>query len=78
VIKLSDQFDLASKLEDLARTTAIKNQQRNREKPLVINGVRHCLDCEEQIPLERVKSVDAVRCITDQVYHEALQKHNRG
>lgn len=75
---MADQFDQASKLENLARTQALKNHQQQKEKPLIINGVRHWLDCEEPIPLERVKSVDAVRCITDQVHHEALQKHQRG
>jgi hypothetical protein len=74
---LSDQFDQASKLEELARKEAIKNQQRTKEKPLVINGVRCCLDCEEAVAPLRVKSVDAVRCIGCQVHHEALQKHQR-
>jgi RNA polymerase-binding transcription factor DksA len=75
---LTDQFDHASKLEQLAISKALQNHQQRKEKPLVINGVRCCLDCGEPILLERVKSVDAVRCITDQVYHEALQKHQRG
>ena len=74
---MSDQFDQASKLEQLAIDKAMQNHQQQKEKPLVINGVRCCLDCEEPILLERVKSVDAVRCITDQVHHEALQKHQR-
>jgi RNA polymerase-binding transcription factor DksA len=78
VIRLTDQFDQASKLEQLAISKALQNHQQQKEKPLVINGVRCCLDCGEPILLERVKSVDAVRCITDQVHHEALQKHQRG
>jgi RNA polymerase-binding transcription factor DksA len=77
VINLTDQFDQASKLEQLAISKALQNHQQQKEKPLVINGVRCCLDCGEPILLKRVKSVDAVRCIGCQVHHEALQKHKR-
>lgn len=75
---MTDQLDQASTLEQNARDYALKKQQQQKEKPLIINGVRCCLDCEEIIPIQRVKSVNAVRCITDQVHHEALQKHYRG
>jgi RNA polymerase-binding transcription factor DksA len=74
---LTDQFDQASKLEQLAISKALQNHQQQKEKPLVINDVRCCLDCEDSIALRRVKSVDAVRCIGCQVHHEALQKHKR-
>ena len=74
---MADQFDQASKLEELERTQAIKKQQRSKEKPLIIKGVRHCLDCEELILPARIRSVNAVRCINCQVHHEALQKHQK-
>jgi len=75
---LSDQLDEASELEQKVRDIALKKQQQQKEKPLFIKGVRCCLDCEEVIPIERVNSVDAVRCIMCQVFHEATQKHQRG
>lgn len=77
MIKLTDQFDHASKLEQLAISKALQNHQQKKEKPLVIGGVRCCLDCEEEVEPQRIKSVDAVRCISCQVHHEALQKHQR-
>ncbi len=77
MINLTDQFEQASKLEELARREAIKNQQRNKENPLIIDGKRHCLDCEDEILPLRVKSVNAVRCIGCQVHHEALERHQR-
>lgn len=75
---MTDQLDQARKLEELARTAAMKKQQQNKEKPLVIKGVRHCLDCEITVSAVRVKSVDAVRCIDCQIHHEALKRHQRG
>ena len=77
VINLTDQFDQASKLEQLAIDKAMQNHQQKKEKPLIIHGLHCCLDCEEEVEPERVKSVDAVRCISCQVHHEALQKHQR-
>lgn len=78
MIKLTDQFDQASELEQLALDKAMQNHKQTKEKPLIINGVRHCLDCEDLVLPARVQSVDAVRCISCQVHHEALQKHQRG
>lgn len=73
-----DLLDRASGIEERQRELALKRQQSKKEKPLIIDGVRCCLNCEDIIPIARVKAVDAVRCITDQVLYEASQKHLRG
>ena len=75
---MADQFDQASKLEELARDTALKKQQQKKEKPLIINGIRHCLGCEIEVLPARIKSVDAVRCVMCQMFHESTQKKQRG
>lgn len=79
MINLADQFDQASKSEQRDRELALQKQQQNKEQPLVINGVRCCLNCPTYVAIlpARIKSVDAVRCIGCQVQHEALQKHQR-
>lgn len=73
-----DLLDRASSVEQRQRELALKQQQSKKEQPLIIDGVRCCLNCEEIIPIERVNAVDAVRCITDQILYEASQKHLRG
>lgn len=78
VINLPDQFDQASKLAQLEISKALENHQQRKERPLVIKGVRCCLDCEIAVEPKRVKLVDSIRCISCQVHHEALQKHQRG
>jgi hypothetical protein len=78
VISLTDQFDQASKLAQLEISKALQNHQQRKEKPLVINGVRCCLDCEIAVEPKRVTLVDSIRCIGCQVHHEALQKYQRG
>lgn len=75
---MTDQLDQASKLEQQSRELALKNRHSQQEKPLVINGIRSCLDCEEPVEPPRIKLVNAVRCIMCQVFHEATQKHQRG
>ena len=74
---MTDILDQASKLEEQQRAASLAKQQANREKPLIINGVRCCLGCEITVPNERIKAVDAVRCIPCQVHEEAIQKHYR-
>jgi RNA polymerase-binding transcription factor DksA len=74
---VTDQFDQASKLQQLAIDKAMQNHQQKKEKPLIINGIYCCLDCEDTIAAKRVQLVNAVRCINCQVHHEALQKHQR-
>jgi len=74
---LADQFDRASNNEQRDREFALKKQQQQKEKPFILFGVRHCLDCSGIILSARIKSVNAVRCIDCQVHHEALQKHQR-
>ena len=80
MINLADQFDQASTLEQQDRELALQKQQQNKEQPLVINGVRCCLDCPTYVAIlpKRIKAVNAVRCISCQVHHEASQKHQRG
>lgn len=53
--------------ESLARHRAAQQQ----EKPLIINGIRRCLDCHDPIDLRRIDaSPGAVRCTECQQYHE--------
>lgn len=73
-----DLLDRASGVEERQRELALHRQQSKKEKPLIIDGIRCCLNCGHVIPIERVNAVDAVRCITDQELHEASQKHLRG
>ena len=73
-MNLTDQLDQASTLEQSARDYALKKQQQQKEKPLIINGVRCCLDCEIEVLPARIKSVDAVRCVMCQVFHESITR----
>jgi hypothetical protein len=74
---LADLADKASLLEQHWRENAIKNQQQQKVKPLIVDGVRCCLVCEEHVLPARIASVNAVRCIGCQVIYEANQKHQR-
>lgn len=62
-----DIIDSAQEMQELHRqqslSDALNNRYRVREEPLVIDGVRCCLSCEEPISEERLRvQPDAVRC----------------
>ena len=61
----ADDADHAADLQQLEIDIAIKSAKNKlTEKPEYNkNGLRICLDCEELIPIERIRLVNAVRCI---------------
>jgi len=65
-----DEIDDAQDMEELHRDLSIKKilaRTQEEEGPLMIGGIRFCLDCEEPIPEKRLKAHPAaVRCITCQ------------
>lgn len=70
---MADAIDTAQHLDELYRESAIINALRhvNEEDPLIINGVRYCLDCEMPIPLKRLENEPkAVRCVSCQTIKE--------
>lgn len=72
-----DDIDRAQIYDQTFRDIAIAAALRhgNDEDPLIINGVRCCLDCEEPIPEGRLElEPDARRCVPCQTKHE---KNNR-
>ncbi|MBL4831610.1 MAG: TraR/DksA C4-type zinc finger protein [Aliivibrio sp.] len=71
---MTDAVDQASTLEQLQRDNALQANQQH-ETPLIINGIRRCLACEETILTARINAVNAVRCINCQELHEHQQKH---
>ena len=63
-----DVVDMAYESQEIYLKTAFANQQcQARKIPLIINGIRRCLDCENPIPIERLEiQPDAVRCVACQ------------
>jgi phage/conjugal plasmid C-4 type zinc finger TraR family protein len=62
-----DVIDRANEIMEFHRVEALKDElnsrYRNLEKPLIIDGVRCCLDCEEPISEKRLRVQPyAVRC----------------
>ncbi|MDI6615650.1 MAG: TraR/DksA C4-type zinc finger protein [Syntrophaceae bacterium] len=62
-----DIIDDAQELTEFHRQQSIRDalngRYRERERPLIIDGVRCCLGCEEPIPEERLRANPyAVRC----------------
>ena len=67
-----DQFDRAQKLEQQQRDRALKAaRQRPAEQPLMVDGIRVCIDCLDDILTARLEHIpDAVRCISCQQDYE--------
>jgi phage/conjugal plasmid C-4 type zinc finger TraR family protein len=62
-----DIIDDAQELTEFHRQQSIRDalngRYRERERPLIIDGVRCCRDCEEIIPAARLRANPyAVRC----------------
>ena len=72
---MPDDFDRASELEQMQRDQALHKQlNRPTHAPLVIGGVRCCLDCADDISA-RIKILpDAVRCVYCQDAFERQHK----
>lgn len=67
-----DQFDRAQQLEQLQRDQALTAaRQQPKEQPLVMNGKRVCVDCEDEIKAARLIHIpNAIRCVSCQVDFE--------
>lgn len=69
-----DDLDRAKILEMRQRADALAAQQRRAQitdEPLMVNGQRLCLDCEEVIPAERLAvQPESVRCVACKSNHE--------
>jgi phage/conjugal plasmid C-4 type zinc finger TraR family protein len=69
-----DECDVAAELQQMDREGGLRVALRaahHREQPLVIDGERCCLDCEEPIEPERLAAnPGAVRCVGCQHKHE--------
>lgn len=74
---MTDIVDRAVVVEEQKRVLLLNRHHQNREKPLIVGGVRVCLNCEEAVSQQRIESVDAVRCFTCQSFAEDKQKHFR-
>jgi len=72
-----DDLDRAKDLEMRQRADALAAQQRRAQitdEPLMVNGQRLCLDCEEVIPAERLAvQPESVRCVPCKSIHERGQ-----
>lgn len=72
---MPDEIDEAQEREEFYRTMLLKKalEKINEEDPLIINGRRHCLDCEQPIPKKRLRAnPEARRCIFCQTRKERL------
>lgn len=69
-----DECDVAAELQQRDREGGLRVALRTAHRetvPLVINGERCCLECEEPIDPERLRAnPGAVRCVSCQAKHE--------
>ena len=67
---MADEMDTAQKIDELYRNSALiaaKARHIEEEDPLIIGGLRCCLDCAKPIPLARLElQSNARRCVTCQ------------
>ncbi len=55
---MADEIDNAQKMDELYLTSAVIKTRAlciEDDEPLIINGVRCCLDCEKPIPPARLE-----------------------
>jgi len=76
-----DDADRAKEREMAHRDRALANElaaHMESEPPLIIDGRRCCIDCEEPIPEERLAArPDSVRCIECKQIKEQKQRGYR-
>ncbi|MCW7552574.1 hypothetical protein NX722_07910 [Endozoicomonas gorgoniicola] len=74
-----DDLDRAKLLEQSEREQLLQqHRQRLREKPLYIEGVACCRDCETSIEERLTAGIDACRCMECQRLKERREKHYAG
>lgn len=57
---MSDIIDQANRLAEWHREKAILESKKPSVQPSILNvrqGVRHCVDCDEEIPPARIKAI---------------------
>ena len=72
--RFSDPADVASEIEQSridSLVAAALNQNVTADSNSDDYGI--CLDCEIEIPEERLEAVQAIRCIDCQSYYESIQ-----
>jgi len=73
-----DDADRAKLLEMAERERALQRTRARaaeREPPLIIDGVRHCLDCHCRIPDERLAArAESVRCVDCKALKERRER----
>ncbi|TVO70886.1 TraR/DksA family transcriptional regulator [Sedimenticola selenatireducens] len=76
-----DDVDRAKERELEHRRLSVESELASHvetEAPLIINGERCCVDCREQIPMERLAArPNSVRCIECKEIREQKQKGYR-
>ena len=77
---MPDEMEIAQEMAEKFRESSLaKARQRSQdEDPLIIEGVRHCLDCENPIPQKRLKVYPkALRCVACETKKEKLYAKGR-
>ena len=71
---MADEIDSAQRMDELYRTSAVVKTRAlyiEDDEPLIINGVRCCMDCEKPIPPARLDlQPNARRCVKCQTKKE--------
>ena len=79
--RLTDVSDIASRNEQMEIAMRLEAQRRalqmQEDPDEDEQGNRYCLDCGDDIPPERVRAVNAVRCVACASKRERLAKLGR-
>lgn len=68
---MADDVDAAQARQEILNRTALEyHRRRPAEQPVLVDGIVCCRDCGEPIPEDRLRRVDAVRCVFCQEVHE--------
>lgn len=68
---MSDNFDIASEINENFLEGAIKQHLEKQIK----YSLKNCIDCDIEIPKERSKNINVIRCVECQNYLEKRNKH---
>ncbi len=70
--RFSDEGEVASRLEDMAREDSIRKARKAQAVPAHFDGI-HCTECDEEIPAERL----AIGAHTDIDCQRAIELRSR-